>query len=70
LDRLTSSLVTQYLAVSERVKEVTSKRSHIDAEKIRVIRNGIDLSTFASSGLTEDHGSVASQFGIEPHSLV
>ena len=70
LDHLTSSLVTQYLAVSERVKEVTSERSHIDAEKIRVIRNGIDLSTFTSTGLAEDHGSAASQFGIGPHSLV
>lgn len=70
LDRLTSSLVTQYLAVSERVKEVTCKRSHIDAEKVRVIRNGIDLSIFTSSGRAEDHGNSVLQFGIGPHSLV
>ena len=35
-----------------------------------MIRNGIDLSTFASSGQTEDHASSALQFGIGPHSLV
>ena len=70
LDRLTSSLVTQFLAVSERVKEVTSERSAIDAERIRVIRNGIDLSTYTSSGLAEDYSSAALQFGIGPHSLV
>lgn len=69
LDRLTSSLVTQYLAVSERVKEVTCERSHIDAERIRVIRNGIDLSPLASSDQPDD-GRLALQFRIGPHSLV
>ena len=70
LDRLTSCLVTQYLAVSERVKEVTCKRSHIDAERIRVIRNGIDLSPFAAMGRGDNHDSSARQFGIGPQSLV
>ena len=70
LDRLTSFLVTQYLAVSERVKEVTCKRSHIDTERIRVIRNGIDLSLFDSSGQSENHSGSALQFGIGPQSIV
>jgi glycosyltransferase involved in cell wall biosynthesis len=70
LDRLTSSLVTRYLAVSERVKEATSKRSHIDAEKIRVIHNGIDISSIASCGQVEDQVSSAAKYGIGPHSLV
>ena len=70
LDGLTSSLVTQYLAVSERVKDVTCARSHIKAERIRVIRNGVDLSSFAGSTQSEADASLASQLGIGTNSLV
>ncbi|MEW5977040.1 MAG: glycosyltransferase [Acidobacteriota bacterium] len=45
IDRLTSSLVTQHLAVSEEVKRVSCQRSGIPEDRVRVIRNGIRLPT-------------------------
>jgi glycosyltransferase involved in cell wall biosynthesis len=49
---------------------VTCARSHIKTERIRVIRNGIDLSTIASSDQSEERVSLTSQFGIGANSLV
>ena len=70
LDRLTSSLVTQHLAVSEQVKEVTCERSKIKTEKIRVIPNGIDISTCQSTHHSKLGDYLTSHLGITPDSLV
>jgi len=43
LDRWTSFMVTQHLAVSERVKEATCQRSGIPLHRVKVICNGVDL---------------------------
>jgi glycosyltransferase involved in cell wall biosynthesis len=43
LDRWTSFLVTRHVAVSQRVKEVTCRRSRIADDQVSVIRNGIQI---------------------------
>ncbi|MFN8009329.1 MAG: glycosyltransferase [Terriglobia bacterium] len=59
LDRITSSLVTQYLAVSEQVKVATCNRSRIAPERILVIRNGIDLPANGFDGRLSEEASKA-----------
>lgn len=46
VDKLTSSLVTNYICISNSVKESLINRDSIDTKKIKLIYNGIDCSKF------------------------
>lgn len=63
LDGWTSFMVTQHLAVSERVKEATCQRSGIRPDKVKVIYNGVDLRQCGQPRL--DEGSTQSRLATE-----
>jgi glycosyltransferase involved in cell wall biosynthesis len=58
------------LAVSERVKAATCERSKIQAEKIRVIRNGIEFTACQSSYHSKLAENLTAQLDIKPDSHV
>ena len=53
LDRITRSLVTQYVCVSQGVADFTAKQGGIPQQKIAVIPNGVDLADNEDDGSTE-----------------
>ena len=60
LDRITQSLVTQYVCVSKGVADFTAKQGGIPPQKITVIPNGVDLAddeNVVKADFAQDNGS-------------
>ncbi len=70
LDRWTAFMVTQYVAVSEKVKEATCRRSAIRPTRIKVIYNGVELKQEAQDPPDHcgdsEHSIIAARLGIFP----